>query len=103
MARFILNKLKICCRQNILFKLLSICCLCIMFMTIFFYMTTTNNQRINMKKCFRHKSVVETEANHAIIFLDDIMQAKKRPQKGRSIFFHETTCSENGLVRLNAR
>lgn len=34
--------------------------------------------------------------------LEDIMSSEKKPQLGKSVFFHETSCS-NGIVKLNAR
>lgn len=57
----------------------------------------------NAKKCFRHKNSVESEAAHTIEFLEDVMAAETRPQNGKNIFFHETSCLDDHLVRLNAR
>lgn len=35
--------------------------------------------------------------------LHDVMESAKTPTPGRSIFFHETSCSADGQIRLNAR
>lgn len=52
------------------------------------------------KRCFRPKNDGIYEN---LQLLDDVLEGKKRPQPNNSIFFHETSCSENGLVVLNAR
>lgn len=57
----------------------------------------------NAKKCFRHKNIVESETAQTIEFLDDVMASKKQPGHGNNIFFHETSCLNDQLVRLNAR
>lgn len=57
----------------------------------------------NAKKCFQHKSSAELEAAHTIEFLEDVMAADERPRSGKTIFFHETSCLDDHLVRLNAR
>ncbi|XP_058824632.1 lactosylceramide 4-alpha-galactosyltransferase [Topomyia yanbarensis] len=35
--------------------------------------------------------------------LEDIQHSLKQPINGNNIFFHETSCSENGVIGLNAR
>lgn len=40
---------------------------------------------------------------NAIKYFDDILDAKKQPTIGKAIFFHETRCSKNGIVKLNAK
>lgn len=50
------------------------------------------------KNCFRLK--VDSQE---VLLLDDVMEAEKKPTPGKSIFFHETSCSTNGLISLNAR
>lgn len=52
------------------------------------------------KRCFRPK---EQGIYDNLELLDDILEADKAPQPDQSIFFHETTCTQNGVVLLNAR
>lgn len=40
--------------------------------------------------------------NWNVDLLEDVMLSKKKPQFGKTIFFHETSCG-NGVVQLNAR
>lgn len=54
----------------------------------------------NAKKCFQRST---KQDDSTISYLIDLMESKKMPQKGKTIFFHETSCSKDGLVRLNAR
>lgn len=35
--------------------------------------------------------------------LEDVQRAHKQPHRGRNIFFHETSCSADGVIKLNAR
>lgn len=52
-----------------------------------------------MKKCFGRWP----ELKPNIKYFDDIMQSTKMPRKGRSIFFHETSCSDDGIAKLDSR
>lgn len=54
------------------------------------------------KDCFRLKPIDEAKKASIILF-DDVMESKRMPTPGKSIFFHETSCSKTGLVQLNAR
>lgn len=57
------------------------------------------NKRISMaKECFKLKTNVTN-----INFFEDINDSKIQPTVDRTIFFHETSCSTNGIVSLNAR
>lgn len=49
--------------------------------------------------CFMH---YVSNDDHDILWLDDVMTAIKRPEQGKNIFFHETSC-QDGIIRLNAR
>lgn len=51
------------------------------------------------KECFRLKSIEKS----SILLFEDVMESKRMPTPGKSIFFHETSCSKTGLVQLNAR
>lgn len=35
--------------------------------------------------------------------LEEILEAEIKPKPGKSIFFHETSCTKNGIISLNAR
>lgn len=54
------------------------------------------------KQCFRLNAAIGDEIS-TIKFFEDVMEAKRKPRPGRSIFFHETSCSRDGTVHLNAR
>ena len=43
------------------------------------------------------------DANDTISYLDNILDAEKRPKPGKAIFFHKTSCSETGVMKLNAK
>lgn len=53
-------------------------------------------------KCFDFKTPLAADTQN-IILLDDISHSEKKPQPGKSIFFHETSCARDGLITLNAR
>lgn len=54
------------------------------------------------KQCF-HLNAAVGENIAYIKFFEDVMESRKKPTPGKSIFFHETTCSKDGLLHLNAR
>lgn len=54
------------------------------------------------KQCFRLNPKIRDNIAH-INFFEDVMRSKKKPISGKSIFFHETSCSKDGLFQLNAR
>lgn len=58
---------------------------------------------IASKACYQHKEIDGSELNRSIALLDDILFSERQPRPGKSIFFHETSCSADNLVRLNAR
>lgn len=51
------------------------------------------------KKCFGRWPALKPN----IKYFDDIMRSTKMPTKGRSIFFHETSCSVDGIAKLDSR
>lgn len=53
------------------------------------------------KQCFQLNGISDDLSS--INFFEDVMESKRKPTPGRSIFFHETSCSKDGLVHLNAR
>lgn len=55
------------------------------------------------KQCFRLNSAAIGDDISSINFFEDVMESNRKPTPGRSIFFHETSCSKDGLVHLNAR
>lgn len=54
------------------------------------------------KQCFRLTTALG-DAISTINFFEDVMESKRKPTPGRSVFFHETSCAKDGLVHLNAR
>lgn len=59
-----------------------------------------NFQIEQAKRCFvpKNNSIYDD-----IELLEDVLESEKRPKPGKSIFFHETSCTEDGIVVLNAR
>lgn len=54
------------------------------------------------KECFRLKEMVGGDGPTVKLF-ENVLESKRKPTPGKSIFFHETSCSKNGLMILNAR
>lgn len=65
-------------------------------LTTILYMLNID-ERVNRKRCFQ-----ATHQVWDVQLLQDILEADKQPQMGKSVFFHETSCT-NGVVKLNAR
>lgn len=62
--------------------------------------------QIQKQKCFNSSLDYynNNTGNSSICFLDDILQSKEcQPKPGNSIFFHETTCGSDYIVKLSAR
>lgn len=76
----------------------------VMIWTIALSISASQNFLIS-KMCYQHKEMImsEMEFNTSITFLEDILISARKPRRGKSIFFHETSCSPDYLVRLNAR
>lgn len=58
-------------------------------------------QPVNLNKaaqCYR-----SPDHSNSINYFVDVLDAKIQPKIGQTIFFHETTCSETGIVHLNAK
>lgn len=71
----------------------------IAFMVTMIVWSFRENTVAKAKKCFQF-----TDQNPgSIVFFEDVMQSKKQPTPGKSIFFHETSCTKDGLIHLNAR
>lgn len=93
MVRFIVSAFM---KQHFLYKLFISFTIIAIVITISLW--SDNSERI-ARKCFSNHVNVE-EFN--IQLLPDIMSASKKPNLGKSVFFHETSCA-NGIVALNAR
>lgn len=63
-----------------------------------FYLKGSNDIVSYAKHCFQLK--VDRKD---IIFIEDISESEIQPSLDRCIFFHETSCSTNGIISLNAR
>ena len=83
-------------RQHLMYKVL-ITLIFIVTIVIFSHWSQLEFQK-NAKKCY----TLNTENLEGIQLLEDIMTSSKKPQFSKSIFFHETSCS-NGILKLNAR
>lgn len=55
------------------------------------------------KQCFRRPVDIGPAAAPSIAYFPDLLRSARRPKMGKTIFFHETSCSGDGFVRLNAR
>lgn len=58
---------------------------------------------LNEKLCYRLNTTVLDTFEISLDLFDDIMESKKKPTHDKSIFFHETSCVDDGLFRLNPR
>lgn len=83
-------------KQHLLYKIFISLVFVVIIITISFW---PDNSEQLARKCFSNHVNIE-EKN--IELLQDIMIASKKPNLGKSIFFHETSCA-NGIVTLNAR
>lgn len=50
-----------------------------------------------------NRSISNTSSSASIVYFDDILDAKKQPTSGKTIFFHETSCTQNGIVQINSK
>lgn len=49
---------------------------------------------------------IDSRANGGIDgvrYFEDILDSKWQPTPGKTIFFHETSCSKSGIIELNAK
>lgn len=69
----------------------------------------------NVSQCYRQPNTVTAAASasfsdngvhgdsDSIQYFEDILDSKWKPTPGKSIFFHETSCSKTGIVELNSK
>lgn len=57
----------------------------------------------NAKNCFRRTTNGNDKPIIIITYFEDILLSRKTPTPGKTIFFHETSCSSNGVAQLNRR
>lgn len=50
------------------------------------------------QKCFQWNENFQN-----VMLLEDVLEAKIKPTPGKSIFFHETSCLNDGRIVLNSR
>lgn len=93
MVRFIVSAFM---KQHLMYKLFIGFTIIVIVITISLW---SNNGEQIARKCFSNH--VNT-AEYNIQLLPDIMMATRKPNLGKSVFFHETSCA-NGIVSLNAR
>lgn len=51
----------------------------------------------NISRCYR------LPYRSSVRYFVDIMDHEHRPTTGKSIFFHETSCTKTGIAKLNSR
>lgn len=85
-------------RRKFFLLLFAVFILCIYLSAIILRINNVNNKIMCYKNVEANESVPTS-----IVYFDDILNAKKQPIPGAAIFFHETSCSETGLVKLNAK
>lgn len=65
-----------------------------------------NSNSMPLLKPHLHDNITwcyKPSVRNSIRYFDDIADSSKQPQHGKAIFFHETTCSTNGIVKLNSK
>lgn len=82
----------------------------IMFILIFIILTGTASwfkivltQKTSKQTCYEYNKENVATRNKNITMLEDILEATRKPTLGKTIFFHETSCSPNGLIHLDTR
>lgn len=93
MFRFIVSAFM---KQHFIYKLFI--SLTIIVLVVMISLWSDNSERM-ARKCFSNHANIE---EYNIQLLPDVTLAAKKPNLGKSIFFHETSCA-NGIVTLNAR
>lgn len=56
------------------------------------------NRMKTVRKCFQLNAKIQN-----VLLLEDVFEAEIKPMPGKSIFFHETSCSNDGRIALNSR
>lgn len=65
--------------------------------------TTPNKDIYNEMEVTSSNQCYVSKNKSSVRYLDDILDAEKQPKTGKTIFFHETTCSETGIVAINSK
>lgn len=79
-------------------------CFCIInFICISYRLYVKNNLKFIGKQCYEDLLFATNDPTKLEGRLHDVMESAKQPTPGRSIFFHETSCSVDGTIKLNAR
>lgn len=68
--------------------------------TLIIFLLKTTYHEDSFRNCFTHQ-----QGKSKFFKLDDILESSRKPQAGRSIFFHETSCSygSENVLSLSAR
>lgn len=83
------------CDLRVLFKVFAVVVILLVLVLLL-----TRPQMRNGRPCFQRQL---PDNDESIIFFPDLMEAEKKPTPSKTIFFLETTCSGDGLVRLKPR
>lgn len=54
-------------------------------------------------RCYKSPKSVQDKSQRFIQYLDDILDGRTQPTPGKTIFFHETTCSNTSIININAK
>lgn len=92
-------------KKKIIYLLIAICI--INFFIITYHLYVRRNLIVIGKQCYQD-IIFQIESNSVTVKesedrLHDVLESAKLPTPGRSIFFHETSCSVDGTIKLNAR
>lgn len=52
----------------------------------------------SLQKCFQLNAKIQS-----VLLLEDVLEAELKPKPDKSIFFHETSCSRDGRIKLTPR
>lgn len=86
-------------RRVVLLILFGVFVLCIYFSAFVLRIENIINKKVLCYKAIELNGSSPT----SIVYFEDILTAKKQPIPGKAIFFHETSCSETSIVKLNAK
>lgn len=71
--------------------------------TIFLIALSISLYNFKEKISCYNRSTSNTSSSAPIVYFEDILDAKKQPIPGKTIFFHETSCTQSGIVQINSK
>lgn len=85
-------------KQHLLYKVLLSFILILTIISISYW--PISKVTLDSRQCFLERK--ENHYHKDSKLLEDVMTAKRKPTPGKTIFFHETSCS-NEFIKLNPR